>query len=125
MYTILYSISQEFNIERKDTKACLSLAIDNSKKYSIIIYDAVPGGAGHSRRLVTENGRLLSMIFKAAQRRMEVCNCEPFCYNCLRSYENKRIHDILDRKLAAEFLRPLTDSIVSISEEEAEPFFKR
>ena len=125
MYAILYSISQELNIERKDIKACLSLAIDNSKKYSIIIYDAVPGGAGHSRRLVTEDGRLLSTIFKAAQRRVEVCNCEPSCYNCLRSYENQRIHDILDRKLVAEFLRPLTDSIVSISEEEAEPFFKR
>lgn len=125
MYAILYSISQELNIERRDIKACLSLAIDNSKKYSIIIYDAVPGGAGHSRRLVTEDGGLLSAIFKAALRRVEGCNCEPSCYNCLRSYENQRIHDILDRKLAAEFLGPLCDNIEPVSEEEAEPFFKK
>lgn len=124
MYAILFSVAQEMNIERRDIKACLSLAIDNSQKYSIIIYDAVPGGAGHSRRLATKDGVLLLEIFRAALKRVEDCNCDPSCYNCLRSYENQRIHDTLDRKLAADFLLPLCDNVLPISEEDGEQIFK-
>jgi ATP-dependent helicase YprA (DUF1998 family) len=84
------------------------LKIIRSKiNYSIIIYDAVPGGAGHTRRLVTPDGKMLYKILKVALKKMEDCNCEPSCYNCLRSYENQKIHDELDRKLAAKFLSNL------------------
>lgn len=109
MYAILYAISDEFNIERRDIKACLSMKIVNRKVcYSIIVYDSVPGGAGHSRRLVTSDGKMLYRILNVALKKMENCNCDPSCYNCLRSYENQKIHDELDRKLAAKFLRELT-----------------
>lgn len=92
MYAILYAITDELNIERKDIKACLSLKIINLiPNYSIIIYDAVPGGAGHSRRLVTSDGMMLSKIIEAAYKKMVECNCDPSCYNCLRSYENQKI----------------------------------
>lgn len=38
-------MSNYLNIERRDIKACLSLKIvNNERDYSIIIYDAVPGG---------------------------------------------------------------------------------
>lgn len=120
MYAILYAISGELNIERRDIKACLSLKVVNRKScYSIIIYDAVPGGAGHSRRLVTADGKMLYRIVSVALRNMESCKCEPSCYNCLRSYENQKIHDELDRKLAAKFLNELIGNIevVNVSEE--------
>lgn len=105
MYAILYSISDTLNIERKDIKACLSKKVINNKiSYSIIIYDAVPGGAGHSRRLVTDDGFILYKVLNRAYRNMETCHCDPSCYNCLRSYENQKIHDDLDRNLAAEFI---------------------
>lgn len=108
MYAILYAISDELRIERRDIKACLSMKIIDHKVHnSIIIYDAVPGGAGHSRRLVTNDGKMLFRIFSAALKNMERCHCEPSCYSCLRSYENQKIHDDLDRKLAAEFLKQL------------------
>ncbi|MGP1419696.1 MAG: DUF1998 domain-containing protein, partial [Sphaerochaetaceae bacterium] len=77
--------------------------MNDTHDYSIIIYDAVPGGAGHSRRLVTDDGKPLQMILEKAYQRMTECNCDPSCYNCLRSYDNQKIHDILDRKLAATF----------------------
>ncbi len=80
-------------------------------KWFLIIYDAVPGGAGHSRRLVTSDGKMLNGIMKVALKKMEECNCNPSCYNCLRSYENQKIHDLLDRKLAAEFLRQLMGKV--------------
>lgn len=47
---------------------------------------------------------MLYSILMSALRNMENCNCDPSCYNCLRSYENQKIHDQLDRKLVAEFL---------------------
>ncbi len=112
MYAILYAISKGMNIERKDIKACLSLKIIQGKlNYSIIIYDAVPGGAGHSRRLVTEDGMVLYKIMKSALNNMESCNCNPSCYNCLRSYENQKIHEMLDRNLAAKFLKQFIGNV--------------
>ncbi len=119
MYAILYEISEELNIERKDIKACLSLKmINNKKNYSIIIYDSVPGGAGHARGLVTSDGKMLKRIIEAALRKMQNCNCDPSCYNCLRSYENQKIHEELDRKLAINFLSSLIGKILIINDTE-------
>ncbi len=107
-FAILFALSQELNIERRDVKVCLSKYIDdnNVAVNSIIIYDSVPGGAGHSRRLVTEDGAMLTRILKVALRNTADCpqKCDPSCYACLRSYENQRIHDLLDRNKAHEFL---------------------
>lgn len=47
---------------------------------------------------------------------MNSCHCEPSCYNCLRSYDNQKIHDDLDRKLAAKFLHQLIGEIEIIEE---------
>ncbi len=108
MYALLYTMANEMNIERRDIKACLSLKIKNNiHHFSIIIYDAVPGGAGHSRRLVTNDGMTLYHIVELAYKNMQKCSCDPSCYNCLRSYENQKIHDKLDRSLAANFLKQL------------------
>lgn len=105
LYALLNAISKDLNIERRDIKAVLSQKMNNdTKQYSIIIYDAVPGGAGHSRRLVTKDGKMLYGIFTSALNNMKECDCEPSCYKCLRSYENQKIHDKLDRKLAENFL---------------------
>lgn len=105
MYAILYAMAEMLNIERKDIKACLSpKLLGNELSYSIIIYDSVPGGAGHSRRLVTSDGKMLYNIFLAAINRMDDCKCTPSCYSCLRSYDNQKIHENLDRKKASKFL---------------------
>ena len=106
-YAILYAVTGSMNIERKDLKVCLSKKVTSKVQNSIIIYDAVPGGAGHSRRLVTDDGKTLYNIFKIAYHNMVSCTCDPSCYNCLRSYDNQKIHDQLDRKKAAKFLEQL------------------
>lgn len=119
MYAILYAITDYLNIERRDIKACLSPKVINHRlKYSIIIYDNVPGGAGHSRRLVTNDGKLLQKIIEVALNNMESCNCNPSCYNCLRSYENQRIHEDLDRTLAIDFLSKLNGDVEVVNNEE-------
>lgn len=111
MYALLNSFANELDIERRDIKACLTYKITNGRiEHKIIIYDAVPGGAGHSRRLVTQDGQVLQAVIKRAIKLLETCECEPSCYRCLRSYENQRIHEILDRKKALLFLKQLVKS---------------
>lgn len=106
MYAMLNSFANELNIERRDIKACLTYKRTNGKmEHKIIIYDAVPGGAGHSRRFATEDGTVLDAVIKRAIKSLETCQCEPSCYRCLRNYENQKIHEILNRKKALSFMK--------------------
>ena len=108
MYALLNSFANELNIERRDIKACLTYKISNGRmEHNIIIYDAVPGGAGHSRRLATEDGDVLKAVIKRAITLLNTCECSPSCYRCLRSYENQKIHETLDREKALNFLMQL------------------
>lgn len=108
MYALLNSFAYELNIERRDIKACLTYKISNGRtEHKIIIYDAVPGGAGHSRRLVTEDGEVLKAVIKRAINLLDSCECSPSCYRCLRNYENQKIHETLDRENALNFLKQL------------------
>ena len=108
MYALLNSFAHELNIERRDIKACLTYKITSGRmEHKIIIYDAVPGGAGHSRRLVTEDGEVLKAVIKRAVNLLDTCKCSPSCYRCLRNYENQKIHEILDRENALNFLKQL------------------
>ena len=50
LYALLEGISQEFNIERKDIDGIIVKNIKND--YDLIIYDNVPGGAGHVKRIM-------------------------------------------------------------------------
>lgn len=72
---------------------------------AIVIFDTVPGGAGHARRIRDE----LAAVVDAAVARMERCECGPetSCYGCLRSYGNQMWHEDLVRCAAADVLRPL------------------
>ena len=81
-------------------------------------YNPVPGGAGHSRRLVTSDGKVLSRIIQRASRMMDACDFEPSCYKCLRNYCNQKLHDDLSRKSAATFLNGFTGHIDLIEDED-------
>ena len=112
MYALLNAFANELNIERRDIKACLTYKRTYGKmEHKIIIYDAVPGGAGHSRRLVTEDGEILKAVIRRAITLLNTCECSPSCYRCLRNYENQRIHEILDREKALNFLKQFNNSI--------------
>lgn len=106
LFALLEAISKELDIERNDIKGCLYKAkLENGLiVYSLVIYDAVAGGAGHSRRIVTPDGEVLSKVIQCAIKIMNNCDCEPSCYKCLRNYYNQKLHDHLNRKSAADFL---------------------
>jgi hypothetical protein len=95
---------------------------------ALLLYEAAEGGAGMLSRLV-ESSTDLQMVGRQA---LEVCHwswegplprqqvdlinadeeCEAGCYRCLLSYNNQRVHEQIDRRLASlkQFLLDLSRS---------------
>jgi hypothetical protein len=103
MYAILRAISAVLDIESTDIDGCLYASRGNVQ-YSIILYDSVPGGAGHIHRIAAGEDVFQSVIRRAYEICSE-CECSPSCYKCLRDYYNQDFHSTLDRDAAAEFLK--------------------
>lgn len=118
LYALLEGLSRELGIERTDIKGCLFRTFaDGIMLYSVILYDAVAGGAGHVRRIVTEDGSVFQRVLKKALSVVSECDCGCSCYKCLRNYYNQKIHDLLDRKKAAEFLEKWAGDMASVESE--------
>lgn len=100
MYALVEAASDSLEIARDDIGGSLSPAGED--RWSITLFDAVPGGAGHVLQ-VEEN---LDKVLRAALERVSECECgrETSCYGCLRSYQNQRDHDHLSRGAAEEVL---------------------
>ena len=106
LFALLEGLSQELGIERTDIKGCLfRTSTEGIMVYSLILYDAVAGGAGHVRRIATPDGKILHAVFCRALAVVETCGCDTSCYHCLRNYYNQKIHNLLDRKKATAFLQ--------------------
>ena len=113
MYALLAAISKELDIERTDIKGCLhKVKTDNGLLCAIILYDAVPGGAGHVRRLVTDDFVVFASVINRAIDITKNCNCDPSCYSCLRNYYNQTVHELLNRNLVYEFLNNFTGKAI-------------
>lgn len=72
---------------------------------AILLYDNVPGGAGHASQL---RDHVPELIQKAWER-VASCTCgeETCCYGCLASYYNQSFHDRMSRAGAKRVLAPL------------------
>ncbi|MFJ6529988.1 DEAD/DEAH box helicase [Streptomyces longwoodensis] len=71
-----------------------------------VLYEEVPGGAGYLRQLAARFGEVAAALVPV----LEGCSCERSCYACLRSYGNQLEEDLLDRHVAADFLRRFADA---------------
>lgn len=121
MYALLEALSAMLDIERNDIKGCLhKIVYDNRLIFSIVLYDAVAGGAGHVRRLVTEDGEKFRQVVDKAIAIAKGCNCSPSCYSCLRNYYNQKVHDKLNRKFVYDFLENYAGELEPITNEEFE-----
>ena len=76
-----------------------------NRSSSLIVFDTVPGGAGHVRRVCDRLPVLITGALRAA-----TCDCEEraSCYGCLRTYHNQRFHEELARGDALTVLNALT-----------------
>lgn len=103
LYAVVEAACDTLQVAREDLGGTLMPVAQAS--WSLVLYDTVPGGAGHAL-LAQQN---LPDILAAALRRVSHCDCGPetSCYGCLRSYGNQRHHDELSRGKAAQVLRSL------------------
>ena len=68
----------------------------------LIIFDRVPGGAGHVK-CIRQN---LERLLKAAYSIVSKCTCasSTSCYGCIRTYRNQYLHELLTRGEAKKVL---------------------
>jgi ATP-dependent helicase YprA (DUF1998 family) len=103
LYALLEGVSERLQISRDDIDG--TLYPTPGGRTSLVIFDAVPGGAGSAIRIARSFGEVL----EAALTRVTRCDCgeETSCYGCLRGYRNQPFHEELRRGAAVDFLRPL------------------
>lgn len=70
--------------------------------------------------LVTRDGLRFHQVVEKAIAIAKGCNCSPSCYSCLRNYYNRKIHDLLNRKYAYDFLENYSGNLETITNEEFE-----
>jgi hypothetical protein len=93
----LVAATQKLDIPRDDIKGT-TRAGGGGLSRSIVIFDAVPGGAGYARAVRDA----LPDMFAHAAAISNNCSCgvETSCYGCLRSYSNQFVHESLSRREA-------------------------
>lgn len=120
LFAILEGASLSLGINRNEISGTLyHNNVDKANNIpSIMIYDDVPGGAGHVKRIAE---RLNDVLFQAKQKVSGYCGCgeETSCYGCLRNYSNQYMHEALVRGDAFYYLDSLLtkDSVESIKED--------
>jgi len=107
LYAILEGASESLGIRREDLDGTLYYN-QGSNIPSLILYDDVPGGAGHVKRVLNY---LPDTILAARERvSLDCCGPETSCTECLRNYRNQPYHEELKRGLAKGFLDELIQS---------------
>jgi len=108
LYGLLEGASKALDIDRRDLDGCLYSYAGDPSMPALVLFDEVPGGAGHVRRIARDEDTLISVL-KAALEKLEHCECggeqrNSSCYGCLRNYRNQFCHDELDRGIVIDFL---------------------
>jgi len=114
-YAFLHGTVEALNIERSDLEVTL-VPQPAFNRQDIVIYDAVPGGAGHCRHIIES----IDGIAEKARDMLSRCDCTPKstgCYGCLCDYSNQWAHDQLSRGDALTYLERLTDAITQKGEQ--------
>ena len=91
--------AESLEIARDDIDGTLD---NNAGGTQVVIFDTVPGGAGHAVRIAQS----LEQVLSAGVRRLTACECgeETSCYACLRNYRNQSSHELLSRGAALELM---------------------
>lgn len=114
-YALLHGASYALQIERRDIDGVLfPRGANTGWRQTIVLYDNVPGGAGHVKRIQEE----IRAVVGAA---LDIVDCEcaedTSCYRCLRDYSNQWEHHLLVRGRVISFLRALYASLNEVDSE--------
>ena len=104
LYAIIEGASNNLDIDRRELGGAVWGFKDND--ISLVIYDTVPGGAGHVKKI---QSHIVDVLKSALLKVSGQCGCgeETSCYGCLRNYDNQRYHDTMSRKGAKKYLEIL------------------
>ena len=104
LYALLEGASESLEVSRDDLDGCLYPYAGDPTKPAIILFDDVPGGAGHVKRLASPD--MLRHLLETTRDKVSNCECgeETSCYGCLRNYRNQFCHDELKRGIVKNFL---------------------
>lgn len=106
LYAFLEGVSIGLGIERNDIDGIIEQNV-NQHSYDILIYDNVPGGAGHVKRLINKKAVIVALNAAHDKVSQNCCDENTSCYNCLRNYYNQSVHSKLKRKYARDFIEEL------------------
>ncbi|MCG3143028.1 MAG: hypothetical protein HONDAALG_00340 [Gammaproteobacteria bacterium] len=108
-YALLEGASLALQIERRDLDGVVrpftvGVSTNPEENFSqeIVLFDNVPGGAGHVRQIVEKLETVLRQALIVAQ--CTECDEETSCLNCLRNYGNQIYWEELKRGPVARFL---------------------
>jgi ATP-dependent helicase YprA (DUF1998 family) len=111
-YSLLEGSSLGLQIERRDLDGVVrpfpvAMTQNPEENFSqeIVLFDNVPGGAGHVRRIADNLETVLRDALKVAQ--CAECEEETSCPNCLRNYDNQIYWEEMRRGPVARFLEAI------------------
>jgi len=70
--------------------------IDDTEAHGVLelfLFDTTPGGAGFSSKVWDE----FDSVLDEARTILAGCECESACHDCLRRYQNRHMHNLLNR----------------------------
>jgi hypothetical protein len=115
LYTFLEGVSIALGIERTDIDGVLEHNLV-MQSFDILLYDNVPGGAGHVKRLLSKEAIVGSLKAGLNKGSKGCCDENTSCYNCLRNYYNQSYHNKLVRKLAMDVIQQILFEIDGVTE---------
>jgi ATP-dependent helicase YprA (DUF1998 family) len=111
-YALLEGSSIALQIERRDLDGVvrpfpIAITQNPTDNFSqeIVLFDNVPGGAGHVRRIADNLESVLRNALTVAQ--CAECEEETSCANCLRNYDNQIYWEEMRRGPVARFLEAI------------------
>ncbi len=114
MYAVLGGMADALCIDPGDINGVIRpVSAGAAVAQEVVIFDDVPGGAGHALRL--EGRDELIRVLEAAHARVANCTCgeTTSCYTCLRSYRNQFCHEVLARGPVADYLGRLLEQLAT------------
>ena len=106
---LLAGAAKALDIERDDIDGTV-LKFGGEGYRSIVLFDNVPGGAGHVRRIADNLQKVMEIALEIADN-CPGCSRDQSCNACLRNYYNQYAHDLLKRGPVADFLRKVLSAL--------------
>ncbi|MCE5258103.1 MAG: DUF1998 domain-containing protein [Chloroflexi bacterium] len=111
LYALLEGTTHALDIERQDIDGVLYRYQSDNARPMLVLFDDVPGGAGHVRR-IADSANQLKQVLSTTLDMLGLCTCggetgDASCYGCLRNYKNQFCHNDLKRGPVIRFLTSL------------------